>query len=167
MGGAPQAGVRVPRAVAICQVGPSAPPFLHPAPPSVFLGWPGPPGSPTGALPSFLPAFEVRCSGVCGVFRGLPCPLPSRPHRMAAALPTGRGQVRAGPGPPGQGRAWTVFLQGRTSEPPVGRAGLAAREGHGTPPPDRGPSPSSGPANATPTEYQSHYYYFSPCNSTL
>lgn len=135
-GGSPQAGVRVPRAVATCRVGPPAPPSLHPAPPSVFLGWPGPRGSPTGALPSFLPAFEVRCSGVCGVCRGLRSArqrsaggLPSPPPPDGCRPPHGAG--------PGQGRAWTVFLQGRTSEPPVGRAGLAARGAarHPSPPP--------------------------------
>lgn len=133
MGGAPQAGVRVPRAVAICQVGPSAPPSLHPAPPSVFLGWPGPPGSPTGALPSFLPAFEVRCSGVCGVFRGL------RPARSPLA-PTGwlppspRGGARSEQGRGHLGRGVPGLSSSRGERLNLRWGGRGWRRGRGTAP---------------------------------
>ncbi len=136
-GGAPQAGVRVPRAVATCRVGPPALPSLHPAPPPLRLSSSaglGPMAPPQALCPvSFLPLKSgAQVCAVCAEASGLPASArpagsPLRPHRMAAALPTVRGQGRAGPGPPGQGRARTVFLQGRTSEPPVGRAGLAAR----------------------------------------
>lgn len=151
-GGAPQAGVRVPRAVATCRVGPPAPPSLHPAPPppppapglSSSAGL-GPMAPPQALCPvSFLPLKSgAQVCAVCAEASGLPA---SAAGRAPLSAPTGwlppspRGGARAEQGRGHLGRGVPGLSSSRGERLNLrwgGRAGLAARGAarHPSPPP--------------------------------
>ena len=123
---------------------------------------------------SFLPLKSgAQVCAVCAETSGLPASTRPPPAPLSAAArwlpPSPRGGAREEQGRGHLGRSVLGLPSSREERLNLrwGGRGLVAWAAAPHPPPHRGPSPPSGPANATRTEYQSYYYYFSTCNSTL